>query len=420
MSENVATDEQGLRARLRTFVDSQPFSNMVLTVISVNVIALVLSFSGTIVAEFGQALSVIHAVSLALFGLEIVLKLVAYRGDFFRSAWNIFDMVVVIVALIPAAGSISLLRMVRLARALRLVTAYRTALEIEGPDGELIDENGAEANAFRGRLRRFLETDATRNFILSVIILNGIVLGISTSQELNQASVRMIDIIDDVVIVIFVIEIALKLYAYGMRFFANAWNLFDFVIVSISLLPQSDTLSVLRGMRVIRALRVMSTIPQMREVVKALLDALPGMGAVALLLAMVFYIFGIMATLWFGEAFPEWFGTLGASLYSLFQIMTLESWSMGIVRPVMEQFPWAWAFFVPFIMATAFAVLNLFIGLLVNTMQAAVEEEQDREIERLLQIVQKENAERAKQLSELDAKLEAVLANQKSGARYEG
>ncbi|MEM7059657.1 MAG: ion transporter [Pseudomonadota bacterium] len=416
MSENVATDERGFRARLRAFVDSQPFSNMVLAVIIVNVLALVLSLSDTMAEEYGDALSMIQVVTLSLFGAEMVVKLIAYRGDFFRSAWNIFDMVIVIVALIPAAGSISMLRIVRLARALRLVTAYRTAKTIDDPGSEV----DVRPDGIRGRLREFFELDATRNFILSVIVLNGIVLGISTSQELNDESIRMIAIMDDIVIVIFVIEIALKLYAYGLRFFTNAWNLFDFVIVAISLLPQSDTLSVLRGMRVIRALRVMSTIPQMREVVKALLDALPGMGAVALLLAMVFYIFGIMATLWFGEAFPEWFGTLGASLYSLFQIMTLESWSMGIVRPVMEQFPWAWAFFVPFIMATAFAVLNLFIGLLVNTMQAAVEEEQDREIERLHEIVQKENAELAKQLSELDAKLETVLANQKSGAKDDG
>jgi voltage-gated sodium channel len=110
------------------------------------------------------------------------------------------------------------------------------------------------------------------------------------------------------------------------------------------------------------------------------------MGAVIVMLSIVYYVFGVMATIMYGEAFPDWFGTLGASLYSLFQIMTLESWSMGIVRPVMQEFPLAWSFFVPFIVITSFSVLNLFIGLLVNTMQAAVEEQTEQDIDELRQI----------------------------------
>nr|WP_285670323.1 ion transporter [Limibaculum sp. NKW23] len=247
-------------------------------------------------------------------------------------------------------------------------------------------------------MRAVLERPEARNFILAVIVLNGFLLGVTTSQKLSQESLLIVEIIDKIVILIFVVEMLLKLYAYRMRFFASAWNLFDLVVVIVSLLPQTDTLSVLRGMRVIRALRVMSAIPQMREVVMALVDALPGMGAVTLLLGVIYYIFGIMATLWFGEAFPQWFGTLGESLYSLFQIMTLESWSMGIVRPVMEVFPWAWAFFVPFITMTAFAVLNLFIGILVNAMQAAVEAETEEELERLRDLVRTENAAVAEQI----------------------
>jgi voltage-gated sodium channel len=113
----------------------------------------------------------------------------------------------------------------------------------------------------------------------------------------------------------------------------------------------------------------------MRRVVEGLLRAIPGMGAIAGLLVLLFYVFGVMATKLFGAAFPEWFGTLPRSMYSLFQIMTLESWSMGIVRPVMEVYPTAWAFFVPFILVTAFAVLNLFIAVIVNAMQSEHEAE---------------------------------------------
>ena len=115
--------------------------------------------------------------------------------------------------------------------------------------------------------------------------------------------------------------------------------------------------------------------PSLRRVIEGLLNALPGMGSVFLLMVLIFYIGAVMATKLFGAAFPDWFGTLGKSGYSLFQIMTLESWSMGIVRPVMEVYPFAWLFFVPFILITAFAVMNLVVGLIVSTMQDAHAEE---------------------------------------------
>ena len=108
----------------------------------------------------------------------------------------------------------------------------------------------------------------------------------------------------------------------------------------------------------------------MRRVVAGLLTALPGMGSIVALLGLIFFVFSVISTKLLGEAFPEWFGSLGASAYTLFQVMTLESWSMGIVRPVMEVFPMAWLLFVPFIILTAFAVLNLFIGVIVDAMQS--------------------------------------------------
>ena len=185
---------------------------------------------------------------------------------------------------------------------------------------------------------------------------------------------------------------------------------FDLLVVSIGLLPDKSGLSALRGLRVIRALRVLSVVPQMRAVVQALLDALPGMGAVIIMLSIVYYVFAVMATLMYGPTFDEWFGTLGRSLYSLFQVMTLESWSMGIVRPVMEVFPKAWVFFVPFIIITAFSVLNLFIGLLVNTMQTAVEEESEEEFEKLRDLVRSENEEVGALIQEMHQEIKALRA----------
>jgi len=127
----------------------------------------------------------------------------------------------------------------------------------------------------------------------------------------------------------------------------------------------------LRALRILRVLRVISVAPSLRRVVEGFVTALPGMGSVFLLMAIIFYIGAVIATKLFADTFPQWFGTLGQSGYSLFQIMTLESWSMGIVRPVMEVYPYAWAFFIPFIMVTTFAVVNLLVGLIVNSMQDA-------------------------------------------------
>ncbi len=235
----------------------------------------------------------------------------------------------------------------------------------------------------RAKLRALHERHDVRNALLAVIIINAITLGLSTSQWLTEHMGGVFVTIDRLVMAIFLVELTTKIYAYGVQFFRNWWNLFDAFVILVGLLPQTGMLRVLRTLRVIRALRLLSVVPQMRAVVQALFDALPGMGAVIIMLSIVYYVFGVMATLMFGAAFPDWFGTLGGSLYSLFQIMTLESWSMGIVRPVMEQYPYAWAFFVPFIIVTSFSVLNLFIGLLVNTMQSAVEEETEKDIDEL-------------------------------------
>ena len=140
-------------------------------------------------------------------------------------------------------------------------------------------------------------------------------------------------------------------------------------------MPQQGAFSVLRALRILRVLRLITFVPSLKRVVGALISALPGMGSIILLMGLLFYVFSVMATKLFSDSFPEWFGTIAASAYSLFQIMTLESWSMGIVRPVMEVYPYAWAFFVPFILCTTFVILNLFIGIVVSAMQAEHEAE---------------------------------------------
>ncbi|MGX9356050.1 ion transporter [Roseobacteraceae bacterium S113] len=238
----------------------------------------------------------------------------------------------------------------------------------------------------RQRVADWLESSFVRNGIIAIIVFNAVILGFETSQGMMNAAGGLIHALDRLCLSIFVIEILLKLFAYGWRFFRNPWNLFDFAIVGISLVPAAQGLSVLRALRILRLLRVISAAPRLRRVVEGFITALPGMGSVFLLMSLIFYIGAVMATKLFGSGCPactpteaaqftEWFGTLGRSAYSLFQIMTLESWSMGIVRPVMAVYPQAWAFFVPFIMVTTFAVVNLLVGLIVNSMQDAHSEE---------------------------------------------
>ena len=227
----------------------------------------------------------------------------------------------------------------------------------------------------REKTARYLELDFVRNGIIGVILFNAVVLGLETSDIVMANFSTLIYALDAFCLYIFVIEITAKLYAYGPRFFRSGWNIFDFVIVGVALVPAAQAFTVLRALRILRVLRVLSAAPRLRRVVEGFVTALPGMGSVFLLMMIIFYIGSVMATKLFGDVFPEWFGHLGLSAYSLFQIMTLESWSMGIVRPVMETYPYAWAFFVPFIMMTTFAVVNLLVGLIVNSMQDAHHED---------------------------------------------
>ena len=208
-----------------------------------------------------------------------------------------------------------------------------------------------------------------QSFITILIVLNAIALGLETNKDVMRVIGPELIFFDQLVLSIFTIEIFVKIINERVSFFKNGWNIFDFVIVGISLVPSSGSLSVLRALRIFRAMRLLSVVPSMRKVVQALFFALPGIFSVGSIILLIFYVSAVLTTNFFGDEFDEWFGSVGKSMYSLFQIMTLESWSMGIVRPVMIVYPLAWVFFVPFILITSFAVLNLFIGIIVDAMQ---------------------------------------------------
>ena len=218
----------------------------------------------------------------------------------------------------------------------------------------------------RERIGQWIESPMVQQIIVVLIIVNAITLGLETSQRAMQAAGGLLQLLDRLLLATFVAELLVKLFAFRSAFFRNPWNLFDFTVIAIALIPSGGPLTVLR---VLRVLRLVSMVPRFRFVVESLLRAIPGILSIAGLLLILFYVAAVMATGLFGARFPEWFGSIGESMYTLFQVMTLESWSMGIARPVMDVYPWAWAYFVPFILVATFTMLNLFIAIIVSTMQ---------------------------------------------------
>lgn len=247
-------------------------------------------------------------------------------------------------------------------------------------------------SGWRRRLGLWVEGPAVTRFIITLIVINAIILGLETSRSVMSVAGPLLIAANKAILAVFVIEILLKLIAFGPRFFRSGWNLFDFFIVGIALVPAAGPFEILRALRILRVLRLLSQIPKLRAIIEALLRALPGIGWTALLLVLVFYIFAVMGTMLFADEFPEYWGNLGLSLFSLFQIMTLESWSTGVARPMMEVYPLIWVYFVPFILISSFMVLNLFIAIIVTATQSIHHDEEVEQHESLLQELKKINA----------------------------
>lgn len=219
------------------------------------------------------------------------------------------------------------------------------------------------------RLRGLLDHPSFQNLILTLILVNAITLGLETSKDITASYGGLLRSLDAAILSLFVLEIVVRLFVHRGAFFRDPWSLFDLAVVGIALVPASGPFAILRALRVLRVLRVLTLMPSMRRVVGGLLAAIPGLSSIALVMAIIFYVSAVLATTLFGPQFDEWFGSVGRSLYTLFQVMTLESWSMGIARPVMAAYPMAWMFFVPFILIATFTMLNLFIGVIVSAIQ---------------------------------------------------
>jgi voltage-gated sodium channel len=272
------------------------------------------------------------------------------------------------------------------------------------------------ASGLRSKVTTLVEKQWFGRFILTLILINAVLLGMETSASLMAQYGPILLALDKLLLGVFVVEILLRIFAYRGAFFKDPWSLFDLAVVAIALIPASGPLSVLRSLRVLRVLRVLSMVPSMKRVVSALLGSLPGLASIAMVLLLIYYVFAVIATKIFGSAFPEWFGNIGASFFTLFQVMTLESWSMGISRPVMEVYPYAWVFFVPFILVATFTMLNLFIAIIVNTMQTFTEEEHALAREHDKQAQEQEQLQMHEELKAIRQELQQLQALIRSSA----
>ena len=259
---------------------------------------------------------------------------------------------------------------------------------------------------WKAALERFWGHKNVQNFIIALILVNAALLGMETSPTIMAAWGETLHTVDHVILAVFVAEIGCLLAARGWRFFKDPWGVFDFLVVGIALVPASGPFAVLRSLRVLRVLRLVNKIKSIRRVVAALLGAIPGMASVFGLVMILFYVFAVISTKLFGQNFPDLFGDLGLSLFTLFQIMTLEGWSGDIARPIMEVYPSSWIFFLIFILTATFTVLNLFIAVIVNSLNT-IHEEESADLGNDIETVRKELAAVHEEITTLRKLLEA-------------
>lgn len=265
----------------------------------------------------------------------------------------------------------------------------------------------------RERLGVFLESSKFQNFIVSLIVVNSITIGMETSKAWMNSFGTFFDQLDNIILGIFVIEVVLKIYAFGFRFFKSSWNIFDFLIIAVAAIPAAGSFSVFRTIRILRTLRLIKNVPKLRVIIEALIKSIPSIGWIMVLLVTVFYIFAVLATNLYGPDFPQWFGSIGESMFTLFQIMTLESWSSGIARPMMEVTPYAYVFFIPFILIATYTTLNIFIAIVVNTMNELHMQDVKDEEAKMVEMIMVEHKKSQEQIENLSRKIDELVKQSK-------
>ena len=265
-----------------------------------------------------------------------------------------------------------------------------------------IEHHIAKTN-WQQKVEDFVDNTIIQHAIVVLIILNAALLGLETNQDVMQAYGAELVLLDHFILGIFILELVLLIIARGTDFFKDPWSVFDFVVIAIALVPATESLSVLRALRVLRVLRLINKVESMRKVVGGLLSCLPSLASVVSLILIIFYVSAVIATNLFGQEFPELFGGMGNTAFTLFQVMTLESWSDGIARPVMEKFPYAWIFFIFFILIATFVIVNLFIAVIVDSLTSGSSSEDTQAARDQSDVLQAEMQAMRQELKELKA-----------------
>ena len=257
-------------------------------------------------------------------------------------------------------------------------------------------------------MKHFFESKRFQTIITIIIIVNSILIGLETSEVIMIKYGSVIDLIDLVILVLFSLEIILKIFVYKLSFFKDPWNIFDFTVIGISLVPAAGSFSIFRALRIVRALRLLKSIPKLRLIIESLVMSLPSIGWIVVLLSIVFYVYSVIGVSLFGELYPEYFGNLGSAFFTLFQIMTLESWSSAIARPIMDGVPFTGVYFVTFILIATYTTLNIFLAIVVNTMNEVALQNLHEEEQHIKDFVSQENEKLKSQLNQIQRQLEKL------------
>ncbi len=235
----------------------------------------------------------------------------------------------------------------------------------------------------RNRLWRIVESPFFTGFILAVIIANAVVLGLQTYPEIEERRGDLLNFLNDLFLAIFVVELAIRIGAYGRRpqeFFRSGWNVFDFVVIAVAFVPgirESSTL--LRLARLLRVVRVVRILPELRVLVTGVVRSLPPLGSMLLLTTVMLFVYGMLGWLLFADEIPQDWGNIGRAMLSLFVLLTLEDFPR-YMEAGMEVHPWSWIYFVTFVLITVFIVINVLIGIVLNSMEEARELERRRRL----------------------------------------
>jgi voltage-gated sodium channel len=266
-------------------------------------------------------------------------------------------------------------------------------------------------------IRNIVKSRALNNFVLAVILLSAVITGLETYPLIANEYREILIIFDRLIIICFTIEILLKILANGKKpwaYFSDPWNVFDFIIVAVCLVPFNDThyFAVLRLLRVLRILRMINVFPKLRLIISALLKSIPSMGYVIMLIGILFYVYAIIGVFVFGQSDPMHFGDLHHAFITLFKVLTLEGWteimnihiygSLGNDNLQIISF-WPFIYFSSFILIGAMIIMNLFIGVIMNSM-----EESQKELSRELNQIRYNDNSSAELYQHLISKLDEL------------